>query len=279
MSGKAGRCHQVELDVHVPLFSQETAPLELLVQLEKEDLQAVGRRRVETLIGNEPGLRELIKVNSGVWVEGQVRLIEELRRDIRTYSKVLSWRSIPTYKELSVALDLCYRFLMKPSDSKGGVSANQLAVLTLQYAGSGSLKAVIEQNLDSQYWRNAIKDEFERVQKVVHLVLNTSRQWFDYRLPKVLNALSGIQAYVFERGRLRAGNYCYLAAQLENSFLQGTLSTLLDYDVPMSAIRKIEGLFKGDESWPELQSRLRSIDFDRTGLLPYEKRKLLGILR
>lgn len=268
------RPDQMELDVDIPLFSQESAPLELLVQLESADLNLVGKSRVDAAFVSEPSLKELVKANAGIWVDGQIDLVRELRSDLRKYAGLLTWTTVPHYRELAAALELCYRFLIKPHESKGNVSPGQLAVLTLQYVMTRSLKSVIEQSIAGAYWKGQIPDEFERIQKMVYLVLNTSRQWFEYRLPKVLTALSNIQQYVFSREGIKPGNYAYLASQIENSLLKGSLSVLLDYDVPFSAIRKIEGAFRGDESWPDIVSQLRKLNFDQAGLLPYEIRKL-----
>lgn len=270
----ARRPDQMELDVDIPLFAQDTAPLELLVQLDAGDLDSSGKARVEEAFSAEPSLRELIKSNAGIWVEGQIDLVREIRSNLDKYSRILAWNTVPRYPELAGALGLCYQYLVKPHESKGNVSPGQLAVLTIQYVMTRSLKSVIEQSIASDYWRGQIPDEFERIQKMVHMVLNTSRQWFEYRLPKVLTALSNIQQYVFSKEGLKAGNYSFLASQLENSLLKGSLSVLLDYDVPLSAIRKIEGAFRGDESWPDIVTRLNRLDFEQAGLLPYEKRKL-----
>lgn len=89
-----------------------------------------------------------------------------------------------------------------------------------------------------------------------------------------MGSVSALQALAFARGGIKAGNYSYLAAQLENSFLRGNLAVLLDYDVPMSAVRRIEGYFQTDEPWNLVFTRLRELDLSRMSLLPYEERKL-----
>jgi hypothetical protein len=89
-----------------------------------------------------------------------------------------------------------------------------------------------------------------------------------------MGAVSSLQTLAFSRNGQKPGNYSYLAAQLENSFLRSNLAVLLDYDVPMSAIRKIEGYFTVDEPWSIVFSRLKDLDLSRMSLLPYEERKL-----
>jgi hypothetical protein len=270
---------QMELDVDVPLFAQGSAPIELLIQIEKGDLEPVGQQRLDaTGIGEDRDLWEIVKRNAGVSVEGQLALYGEIAGNINHYSPSLRWSTIPKYDELSTVTDLIWRFLLKPHESRGGVSARQLAVMTLQYANNRSVKALIDLAVNGDYWRRTEPDEDVRVQRVVHLVLNTTRQWFEYRLPKLLGAVSSIQSLAFSRNGLKPGNYSYLAAQLEHSFARSNLAVLLDYDVPMSAIRKIERFFVTDEPWNIILTRLRDLDLSRMSLLPYEERKLRAVV-
>jgi len=270
---------QAELEVDVPLFSQRNAPLELLVQLSPEDLQPEAQARLSEFETLDPELQKLIKKNSGIPVLGQVALIREITENRRYYYPLLRWTSYPTYEELEAVLDLCWRFLLKPTESKANVrSHKQLTVMTRQYCHGKSLQSLIAQSLASPYWTDQEPDLDERVQKVVSLVLGVARQWFDYKLPKLLTAVSDLQSFVFGRVNLKPGNYSYLAASLENSFFKGVLSVLLDYDVPASAVRKMERLFSGQEEWAAVEERLRSVSLERLGLMPYERAKVQAAL-
>lgn len=74
------------------------------------------------------------------------------------------------------------------------------------------------------------------------------------------------------------GNYAYLSAAIENSFLNSSLSVLVDYDVPISAIQKLGRHLDGDHDWPTLMDRMRELDFSRLGLLPYERHRLEAVV-
>ncbi|MFZ3019570.1 MAG: hypothetical protein WA056_14060, partial [Gallionella sp.] len=50
----------------VPLFSQENAPLELLVQLDNEDVQPEAKPRLADIQQLAPELQAIIKKNSGI---------------------------------------------------------------------------------------------------------------------------------------------------------------------------------------------------------------------
>ena len=115
--------------------------------------------------------------------------------------------------------------------------------------------------------------------KPVESVLSANRNWFEFKLPKWLNAFSELQAYVFRRRDLLPGNYTYFSMQLDNSFLKSGLSVLMDYDIPASAIRKLEHLFPAENEWIDVEQRLEQLDLSSVDLLPYERKKLEVALR
>lgn len=270
---------QVELDVEVPLFSQSYAPLELLVQIDREDIEEKVRNKLREFDGLDDALKRIIKKNSGLSVEGQLNLIKEVENSPNYYYPLLSWSTVPSYQQLEATIELCWRFLLKQRESKAGVrTPRQLAFMTQQYYEGKSLRHLIAANLASQYWMDQEPDEGVRVQKVVQIVLGTNRQWFEYKLPKLLVGISELQSYVFRKLKKQPGNYNYFAASLENSFFKGNLSVLMDYDVPPSAIRKLEHLFTGTEDWRTIEERLLKLDLETLNLLPYEARKLKAVL-
>jgi late competence protein required for DNA uptake (superfamily II DNA/RNA helicase) len=270
---------QEELNVDVPLFDQDNAPMELLIQLDRDDLTQDSRRRIDLLEVRDETFKALIKRNSGISVAGQIELERFLDLAMGRLHGHLKWNSIPSYEQLSVVLDLCWKFFLKPNESKGGVrSAAQLATMTLQYCKLKALNALIAGNLESNYWKSTVPEYKVRVQKVVGSVLGAARNWFEFKLPKHLAAFSSIQEYVCERKGLIPGNYGYLAALLENSFVKKSASVLMDYDVPASAIRKVEALFRADDPWESVRVALRARDLSKFGLLPYELKKLKAAL-
>lgn len=269
---------QVELDIEIPLFSQENAPLELLVQLETGDLDELAKSRLSKFDKFDDGLKEVLKGNAGIYFEGQLKLVEVLNSNIEHYHNYLSWRHIPSFENLEQILDLCFGYLLKPGESRARVTPRQLAFLTLRYVANNSSSYLIEEDLKSSFWVSKEPDENKRIQQVVHQVLNVIRHWFDYRLPKLIRAISALQEYVFKMHGMTPGNYLYLAGILENSLFKGALSIFLDYDVPASAIRKIDRIVSDKDDWEAIQGKLKTEDLKDMGLLPYELDKLKAIL-
>ena len=268
---------QMELEVDVPLFSHTLAPIELLIQLDKKDIQAEAEKRLEKFNALDPDLQKIIKDNSGVLVDGQVNIIEEINKNIKQYSRLLSWTSIPTYDQLLAVIELIWSNLLKPGESRANVrSAAQLTVMTKQYLDGKSVQHLIHTNLNSPYWKKQFPDDIQRVQEVVLLCLSVYRNWFEFKLPRLLVAVSELQQYVLSNNEYKPGNYAYLAALLENSFVSGSLTVLMDYDVPSSAVRKFQKLFADNESWTDVRNRLSSIELE-TQVSEFRFNKKLGL--
>jgi hypothetical protein len=274
----ARRPTQTDLDVEVPLFDQGRAPLELLVQLERDDLNAIARARVDDLQINDEELLAVIRKNAGISVQGQLSLFREISNHANRYETQLNWTALPRFEQLATVTSLIWQFLLKQSESRGGVSDRQLAYLARQYVQLRSVKALIDIAVNDQYWRTREPEEHPRVQRVVYFVLNTVRQWFEYRLPRLLGAVGSIQDLAFRRTNRRPGNYGFFAGQLESPFLTGALGMLLNRDVPISAVRKIEQHMGQPTSWPEILEGLRTLNLEQFSLLPYEQRKLRELI-
>lgn len=269
---------QVELEIDIPLFLQGEAPKELLVQLDDEDLTAAARARLQGFLSLPKEAQSVIKRNKGLPVEGQMEIIRLLGLDSLQRHLLMAWTGIPNYHQLAATLELAWTYLLKPGESKGGVvSYKQLAVLTLQYCSTKSLAALIRLTGSSEYWITNEPNEQRRMNKAINTVLQVSRHWFEYKLPKLLSGMSFLQEYVFKEKGMPPGNYLVLAQMLENSFLPSNLAALLEYDVPASALRKISKLLPADLAPEEILAKLRQMDFADAKLLPYEERKLRSI--
>lgn len=108
-------------------------------------------------------------------------------------------------------------------------------------------------------------------------ILNITRHWFDYKLPKWISVISELQEYVLKKHNFTYGNYSYFASSLEHGFLPSNLAALMEYDVPFSAINKLKNILNQDRT-PEmlltLINQLSNEELKKRGLLSYEIRKL-----
>lgn len=273
---------QLELNVDIPIFSQDDAPLEILINLDQEELKESSKERLKQFDYLDDDFRNILKRHSGLSIDGQINILKEIQTNYKSYHNLLSWETYPNYNQLQLVLKLCWDNLLKNGENKADVrSSNQLAVLTIKYASFKSIKGIIDSLIEEEYWINQYEEREERINYLTYYALNVTRHWFDYKLPKWLSVISDIQTYVYSKLNMKPGNYSFYASQLENGFLKSNLAALIEYDVPHSAIVKIEkGLRNKNISTEELIIGLQSLSYDRLrkiGLIKYEIDKIRAI--
>lgn len=269
---------QMELFVDIPLFNQENAPLEILISLEDNELENSGKKRMEDFYNLPSELQEVIKKNSGINIDGQLKIIAEIDAQLPSNRQLLNWSSYPTYDQLNYVLDLCWRNLLKPGENKADIrNSAQLSVLTIKYTRLQSISALIRDTISEQYWKEQIPDEQVRIDKLSFFILNITRHWFDYKLPKWLSVVSELQEYVLKKHNMSGGNYSFIASSLEHGFLPPNLAALMEYDIPISAINKLKNILSKDRT-PEMlltfANQLSKEELAKRGLLNYEIKKL-----
>jgi hypothetical protein len=270
---------QLELEVDIPFITQTNAPAELLIQLDENELTPESKNKLKPYENVDKELMEVIKSNGNITIDGQLNLVKEIESNLQSYNSRLYWNGFPKYPELLPVIELAWKYLLRPNETKANVfSAAQLTTLTIQYSIYKNVRGIIENQITTQYWLSKIPDEQARINKVTFDMLNAMRHWFDYKLPKLLSTVSKLQEYVFKKHRMRYGDYNAFASAVENGFLFSNLTTLLEYDVPMSAINKLERVIGKTESFEQIQSKLKQLNLDKTRLNNYEKKKIRQIL-
>ncbi len=88
-----------------------------------------------------------------------------------------------------------------------------------------------------------------------------------------------IQKFVCEKNNLKPGDYSFYASQIENDFVRGNLSILVEYGIPKSAISKLENkispYLEEDYIFDEIKNKNLA---EVSNLNNYEKEKISEIL-
>lgn len=274
---------QMELFVDIPLFNQEQAPLEILISMEAEDIDEKAKPRLDAFNNLPDDLKEVIKLNSGISIDAQIAIISEIESNLNFYHSQLSWTSLPkNFDNLSTVIELCWPTLTGPGDKNyiegiGRLSARWLASFTFSYINLKSINAVIRTYINDPFWVERIPDLQKRIDTATYSILHITRHWFDYKLPKWLNVISNLQEYTFKKNNLSYGNYSFLASSIENGFLHPNIAALNEYDIPLSAIRKLAKYVNKDRT-PEMNiinlNQLSDEELFANGLLKYEIGKI-----
>ncbi len=274
---------QMELFVDIPIFNQEQAPLEVLISMDEKDIEEKAKIRLAKFDNMSPEIKEVIRSNNGISIEGQLAIINKIESNLQYYNSQLNWTSTPkTFDNLSVAIELCWDTLSGAGDKTyiegiGRLSARWLASFAFSYINMKSINAVISYYVNDNFWSSKIPNKQKRIDVASYAILHISRHWFDYKLPKWLNVISNLQEYVFKKSNMKYGNYSFIASNLENGFLHPNIAALMEYGIPISAIRKLTEYININES-PENNilklNKLATTTLTNLGLIQYEIDKL-----
>ncbi|QNF33928.1 hypothetical protein HUW51_14790 [Adhaeribacter swui] len=279
---------QMELFVDIPLFNHEKCPLEILVSLDANEIEEKSKTRLDEFRSYPQDLQELLKTNSGVSIKGQLDIIKKIESNLDYYHNLLSWRTYPPdFDSLSIIIELCWNTLATQSDRAlyiekiGRISARWLASFTRSYTRLRSIPSVISHYINQEFWINKIPDLQERTDIASYSILYISRHWFDYKLPKWITTISNIQEHVFTKHNLQPGSFTYFASNLENGFLHSNSATLLEYDIPASAINKLRRVIPIDQSAETIIKSLNELtdeELNTFSLIQYEINKIRSAL-
>ena len=275
---------QMAFDVDIPIISETNNIPELLIHLKDSELSKAQKEKIELTSDSNEKLLNLFRLNSGIMIEGQKKLIQHIRKNIYSFHSKLDWTGIPSYKNLGEAMELIWSFLLTNKDNKAGIfSAKQLTFFTHNYHMKKSLRPIILENINSSHYKTQYPDENTRVNHVVNLVLGIKRHWFDYKLPKLLCGLSNLQKFVFEENNFSPGDYSHLAGLIEFSSTNPNYYPLIEYDIPNTVIPTLEKEFgkkdiTSDQIITKLKTKIHDKSIDSLNLLEYEKNKIIKSL-
>lgn len=271
---------EINVEVDIPFFTQDKAPLELLVHLDEDDIKPENFGRLEEFRSLPEAERNLIRSNFGAPFKGQLEVLDLLKKDDGTMHKLLSWKSFPrgadAWGQLSLVVELCFDHLVF---KKGGnYTAKQIAMKVSRFLQYRSVKALIDMDVEDQYHINKCPDYYKRVQTAVEGNLYLVRNWFSFILPKSLTILDNLQNYVFSNKGLSVGNYSAVAYALENRFDQDNLHPLLDYCLPVSILTKLKKYINSEMTFSEAMGVISKLDLGKIGLLEYERKLLEKVI-
>jgi hypothetical protein len=255
--------------VDFPLLTQDPdTPDSLLVQMDDKDLVGSSRERMREY--REEGILPLsvLRENSSVEPDAQIRLARHLLSDPKRWSTALNWSRYPNGSQLEAVCDLIWSFLVQAARSRGGVfSARQLAFKVWQMLRVPTTAERVRQELRPGQYSAKTPDE------AVERILEFERTWASFELPRYLMAVSRIQRIVFERLGLPRGDFSSFASQVECLFRNPVIAALDEYGVPVQVGLKIISRLRTDDLDTAL-SNLKVLQLDGLGLDDFERELL-----
>jgi len=275
---------QFDFEVDIPILTQDNAPLEILLAIDSEEIKPALNNKLSAFRQLSSDVQEIVKRHSTINIEGQMQLITELEGNLQYYHGLLSWNGTPpSYEHLAKVVELAWNYLAKDEEKRlriegiGNLSARWLSGFAQGYSHYGSIGGLINDTINQKFWIDKIPDLQVRINTAAFSILQIARTFFDYKLPKWLTVVQDLQEFVFTRHNLRPGNYTFIASSMENGFLEPGLSALCEYDIPVTAVRKLR-IFLRDYQTPEQNimyiNQLNDQRLRAAGLLEYEIKKI-----
>lgn len=223
------------IEIDIPFVDQEK-PLskEILAHTPEEDIKDKKSQEYQELQAIPKEELELFKKN-GLCIEGQKNILDYLKANINQDYLLIKWTYYPNYEQALYILDFCFNNFMKPTETSGGITPKKLATLIKICNSIKNLYAIV---------KNEVKYLHEEKGKDYNSSLTAGfqiqRYWFDYKLPKWFGCFNELQKYVCNLYGLTPGDYSSFISMLENDYMSSRASLLMEFDLPKTAIRKID---------------------------------------
>lgn len=232
------------ITIDIPFYEQDKKLLsdEILINIEKQDIQQQVADRYNKLFEIEPNLIEIIKKN-GTNIEGQMRIYHTLKIDINTsqYDNI-AWSQMPNWNKLLYILKLAENNIFNFKTKHGVMSARQLAYYIDIYRRNKNIMGVIKDiysNKISKIINPTQEQKYIHLDNSIEIGFHIYRHWFQFTVPKAFRVIDSLQRYVCTQNGKKSGSYSYFVQQLENDFIRANLSILIEYGIPSDTVRRI----------------------------------------
>lgn len=220
-----------DFSIDVPFIDQNDISNEILFNIPDDYVEDRDRRN--SLVSGIPEELQTIIRKNLISVEGQKKLYNYIKSNVNNLS-YLKWSKIPSFEDLWKTLNLAYKFLENNDNEK---FAKLQALMSLDIVNM-PLKEVIYKKEAYISTADPNKNFHE---KAIDDVLKFVRNDANYKIPKLLSVVESIQRYVFENiHNGTSGDYSIFSSLLENGEISENFRFLVDYGVPLSAVKKIE---------------------------------------
>lgn len=251
--------------VDIPVFSQDplNTPASLLIQLDTEDLEENSRKRVEPYRAQEILSFEVMKSNTGIDPQQQLKLALDLSLN-PALLHALSWSGMPNYSQIESLCVVIWNYFVEGGMVGATTSGKQLAYKIRQLR-SKSIRQLIQVELK----------ESGSADEAVEKVLDFIRQWPQYRFGRIAMAVNRIHVEVANKIGIRPGDYSFFIGQVENLFSDPVLLALDEYGIPFPLAKKLTHIFAEGKDLDAALEILRNVDIERLNLSFFEKTLLL----
>lgn len=230
-----------EINVDIPFVDQEN-PLskEILAQTPESFIKNKQSPEYVELMKLPKDELELYK-STGLSIDGQKYIYDYICSHFDTDYSLLKWSYLPSYENSEYILSLCFDNLLKKTETINGMTAKKLAMIIKKCNENKSLSTIIKNEI--QYYHFFKGEDYN---SVLTRAFQVQRHWFDYKIPKWFSAFNEIQKFICDEKKVPAGDYSYFISMIENDYISEKSNLLMEFDIPTTAIKKIDKILPGD---------------------------------
>ncbi|WP_421662731.1 DEAD/DEAH box helicase [Lysinibacillus telephonicus] len=262
------------LNLDIPFYDQKIINDEILINLDRDEVQKTHRERYDVLNDYDKEFLEVIKKNA-VSVEGQKKIVQKLKEELRVNPRLVIWDNFPNYNQLRFIIQLAWEHLLKPTETTRPMTKNKLPVTITKHIYNDIGTLIFEE----KKYLASTKPNWEEqrvIDTAIENVFREKRHWISYKAPKWLSVVDSLQKVLCRKmGLSKSGDYSYFASYLENEGVEDRFSLLVDMGVPLSVIKKISKLIPQNLVDRELIHFIKNLSYNNIpSLLEYEIEKL-----
>ena len=188
---------------------------------------------------------------------------------------LINWTKFPKYEQLTYVLSLAWDHLIVDGETIAPMNRKWLVKLVFDYGYNQNQKEIILNRYNYKKENNNNNDENILLNEAIQEIFQIVKHWIQYKVPKWLAVINSLQELVCNEYKKTCGNYSHYAYSLENDFLPDNLTILLEYGIPVSAIRELEKYIPENVSQDNILSHIQKNNLHlKKGLLKYEQNKI-----
>jgi superfamily II DNA/RNA helicase len=157
-----------EMIIDIPFFEQNPVKKEIVNGMKDEDLKQTTKDSSEykELLKIPTEERRLFQKN-GVSIDGQKRILDQLKLDIETKIDLIKWNTSPNYRQLTYILSLAWKYLLKDGETARPMTLGNLIRVTNFYGIEQSIYWLFNDGLQkyklNRDWINENKEKIELI--------------------------------------------------------------------------------------------------------------------
>lgn len=259
-----------EIKIDIPFIDQEI-PLckEILAQTPTEDIKNKESKEYKELMQLPKDELDLYK-STGLSIDGQKAIHDYINLHFDTDYKFLKWNYFPQYEQSEYILKLCFSYLLRPKETKNGMTSQKLAMIIKICNEDKKLATIIKNEI--QYYHYGKGQDYN---SVITRAFQIQRHWFDYKIPKWFGAFNEIQKFICYKKGVVAGDYSYFISMIENDYISERANILMEFDIPTTAIKKLDQIIPSSITSENFIEFIKSNrNFISMILTPYENERI-----